>query len=85
MVSRMNNFQKMLLTSGCQTKGEFQTAFLRSSMVLREGDAICRDFPNESEQLSPFTKGPSRSPLAKGTCDGHFTKVISVCDHVIFS
>ncbi len=41
--------------------------------------------PNESEQLIPFMKGPSRSPLAKGTCDGHFTEVISVCDHVIFS
>ncbi len=22
---------------------------------------ICRDIPNESEQLNPFTKGPSRS------------------------
>ncbi len=29
----------------------------------------------ESEQLNPFTKGPSRSPLAKGTFDGHFTEV----------
>ncbi len=27
---------------------------------------------------------PSRSPSAKGTCDGHVTQVISVCDHVIF-
>ncbi len=52
---------------------------------FREGDAICRGVPNESEQLNPYTKGPSRSLLAKGTCDGHFTEVISVCDHVIFS
>ncbi len=42
-----------------------------------------RDVPNESEQLNPFTKGPSRNPLAKGTCDGHFTEVISICDGVI--
>ncbi len=65
--------------------GEYQTAFLHPWRALREGDAICRDVPNESEQLNPFTKGPSRSPLAKGTCDGHFTEGISVCDHVIFS
>ncbi len=70
--------------SRCKTVGKFQMAFLHPWRALREGDAICRDVLNESEQLNPFTKGPFKSPLAKGTCDGHFTEVISVCDHVIF-
>ncbi len=60
--------------------GEFQTAFLHPWRTLREGDGIWRDVPNKSKQLNPFTKGPSRSPLAKGTCDGHVTEGIPICD-----
>ncbi len=40
-------------------KGQFQTAF-----SLLEGDAICRDFQTKVNNWIP-----SRSPLAKGTCD----------------
>ncbi len=39
--------------------------------VRGEGLTDSRDVPKEREQLSPLTKGPSRSPLAKGSCDGH--------------
>lgn len=63
---------------------EFQKAFLRPWRELQEGDVICRDVPSKREQLNPFRKGPGRSLLVKGTCNGHFTKVISVFDHVIF-
>lgn len=44
----------------------FQTMFLHPFF---EGDVIYRGV-NESEQLNPFMKGPSTSPLVKGTCDG---------------
>ncbi len=57
---------------GIETRGEFQMLFC--ALVIGH-------FGKGTPFVGTFqTKGPSRSPLVKGTCDGHLTE-----DHVIYS